>query len=84
MFDWPYDVAAAARISHPVLLVGGGSSPSPVHDAMADLATWFPSATVELIAGSDHMLPLRHPAILADTIASFVGRSVDTTEARGM
>lgn len=76
IFDWPFDSSAAARIPQPVLLVGGGSSPSPVHDAMADLATWFPTATVETIAGSDHMLPLRHPAILASTIASFARRSV--------
>lgn len=72
VLDWPFDAVAASCIRQPVLVVQGGNSPPPVHEAMTQLAGWLPNATVETIPGSDHMLPLRDPAILAATVAQFI------------
>lgn len=75
VLDWPFDRAAASRIRQPVLVVQGGNSPPMVHEAMSELADWLPNSSIETIPGSDHMLPLRHPAALAATIARFIRSS---------
>lgn len=73
VLDWPFDEVAASGIRQRVLLVQGGNSPPPVHQAMAQLADWLPDAAIETVPDSDHLLPLRHPAVLAATIAQFIG-----------
>lgn len=75
VLDWPFDAARAAGIRQSVLVVQGELSPPHVHEAMAQLAAWLPDARVETVEGSDHMLPLRHPAQLAALIAAHVRRS---------
>ena len=73
VFDWSFDDDVASRVLQPALVVQGANSPPAVHQAMNQIADWLPSAAIETIPESDHMLPLRHPAALATTIAQFIG-----------
>ena len=73
VFDWSFDDVVAASVRQRALVVQGANSPPTVHQAMTQIADWLPSAAIETIPGSDHMLPLRHPAVLAATIAQFIG-----------
>ena len=59
-----------AGIAAPVLLVAGGESPGATHRLVARLARLLPDAQVATIAGANHLLPLTHPAGLADLIMS--------------
>jgi pimeloyl-ACP methyl ester carboxylesterase len=59
-----------AGIAAPVLLVAGGESPGATHRLVARLARLLPEAQVVTIAGANHLLPLTHPAGLADLITS--------------
>ena len=72
VLHWPFDEAAASRVQQRAIVVQGGNSPPLVHQAVAQVADWIPNATIETIAGSDHMLPLRHPEILAAVVARFI------------
>ncbi len=57
-------------IGAPVLLVEGAESPAATHRLVARLARLLPDARVATIAGADHLLPLTHPAELADLVTS--------------
>lgn len=59
-----------AGIAAPVLLVAGGESPGATHRLVARLARLLPDAQVATIAGANHLLPLTHPAGLADLTTS--------------
>ena len=67
---WPFGPKEAARIGCPTVVVGGSASPPPVQDAAAPLAAWLPTASIETIAGGDHLLPLRRPSVVAARIAA--------------
>lgn len=69
VLDWPFDEVAASAVRARALVVVGGKSAPTVHQAVSQVADWLPDATIESIPDSDHMLPLRHPARLAATIA---------------
>jgi pimeloyl-ACP methyl ester carboxylesterase len=70
---WALDRAAFARLSTPVLLVQGGASPPLVHRLVSHLAGLTPTATVATVAGTGHLLPLTHPADLADLVVTLTG-----------
>lgn len=71
---WRFDEAMAARITVPVSVVVGGSSPPPVHRLVARTASLLPTADVTTIAGDDHLLPLRSAPALARVVAEVVDR----------
>jgi pimeloyl-ACP methyl ester carboxylesterase len=60
-----------SRLTIPVLLVQGGASPGPTHRLIARLAAALPDARTATIDGADHLLPLTHPAELAQLVASW-------------
>ncbi len=62
----------------PVLLVEGAHSPAATHRLVARLAGLLGDAHVARIEGANHLLPLTHPAELADLAAtgSITTRSV--------
>jgi pimeloyl-ACP methyl ester carboxylesterase len=69
---WTFD---PTRLTAPVLLVQGGSSPPPVHRLIARLAAQIPGASTTTIDGVDHLLPLTAPAELARVVAAFARRA---------
>ena len=74
VLEWAFDKTAAASVRQPVLLLQGGSSPPPVHDVVARLASWLPHAEVTTVDGADHLLPLRDPSTLAGLTADFANQ----------
>ncbi len=48
----------------PVRLIAGDRSPLPVRRIAAALARRLPSATLQVVAGADHFLPMTHHAML--------------------
>ena len=60
-----------SRLTVPVLLVQGGASPGPTHRLITRLAAALPDARTATIDGADHLLPLTHPAELAQLMASW-------------
>jgi pimeloyl-ACP methyl ester carboxylesterase len=60
-----------SRITVPALLVQGGASPGPTHRLIARLAAALPDARTATIDGANHLLPLTHPAELAQLLASW-------------
>jgi pimeloyl-ACP methyl ester carboxylesterase len=59
-----------SRLTVPVLLVQGGASPGPTHRLITRLAAALPDARTATIDGADHLLPLTHPAELAQLMTS--------------
>ncbi|MFJ1768171.1 alpha/beta fold hydrolase [Amycolatopsis sp. NPDC088138] len=59
-----------ARITAPVLLVQGADSPGATHRLIGRLAAMLPDARVTTIAGANHLLPLTHPAELANALSA--------------
>jgi pimeloyl-ACP methyl ester carboxylesterase len=57
-------------IAAPTLLVAGAESPAATRRLVARLAGLLPDAEVATIPGADHLLPLTHPAALADLVTS--------------
>jgi pimeloyl-ACP methyl ester carboxylesterase len=57
-----------ADIGMPVLLVEGANSPGATHRLVARLAGMLPDARVARIEGTNHLLPLTHPAELAELV----------------
>jgi pimeloyl-ACP methyl ester carboxylesterase len=60
----------SAGIGVPVLLVEGSSSPGATHRVVARLAALLPDARVARIEGANHLLPLTHPAELAELVTT--------------
>jgi pimeloyl-ACP methyl ester carboxylesterase len=77
IIDWmiriPVDLTG---IAVPVVLVAGGESSGVTHRMVARLAGLLPDAQAATIAGANHLLPLTHPAELADIITSRSGAPV--------
>ena len=67
---WSGRSVRAARVGCPTVVVVGSASLPPVHDVATRLAAWLRTASVETIAGGDHLLPLRQPSVFAASIAA--------------
>lgn len=61
-----------ARITCPVLLVGGAASPPVIAAVLDALAAGLPGARRAEIAGAGHMAPVTHPGPVSDAIAAFL------------
>lgn len=72
--EWVFGAAEATRISQPLLVLIGGSSPPAEHDLVARLASMVPNATTLTVPGGDHLLPLRDPGSLARIAADHARR----------
>lgn len=70
---WTLDRAGMARLRAPVLLIGGGASPPPVHRLLSHLAGLMPTATTATVPDADHLMPLTRPAELAALVDDHVG-----------
>jgi pimeloyl-ACP methyl ester carboxylesterase len=56
------------EIDIPVRLLAGDLSPLPVRRIAALLASRLPSATLRMVAGADHFLPMTHHELLAQLL----------------
>lgn len=72
--DWPFSVAEAARVRHPVLLLVGSDSRPVYHEGHRWLLERLPWAEGQVVQGANHLLPLQQPELLADRLAAFVAR----------
>lgn len=61
-----------SQVTAPVLLIEGANSPAVVPEIMAALAAGLPDAKRVVIPEAGHMLPITHPAEVADAIRAFV------------
>jgi pimeloyl-ACP methyl ester carboxylesterase len=71
VFAAPSEAGAWTRIAAPALLMRGRRSPPEVRLAIGRLAGLLPLARVEEMAG-DHLMPLRDPQPVSDTIVRFL------------
>ncbi len=74
LLDWGFGPAAAARITCPVLNLGGSDSGPWFVDVRALVAGWIPHAETEVIEGAGHSLEVTHPAEVAAALVGFLHR----------
>ena len=75
---WSFGPAEQAGVTAPVLLVVGGAGErlgTPHRARSAQLAAGLPHATMRVLPGVGHLMPLEDPTLVAATIAEFVGDS---------
>ena len=71
---WRFGAADAARITQPVLYVGGTESGPWFTEMRERLLEWLPQAEDLVVDGADHSLVLTHVEEIAAAVASFLGR----------
>lgn len=72
LLGWQFGPADAARITCPVLHIGGTDSGPWFTEARDQLLAWLPSANDVAIRGADHALVLTHHVEIADAVAAFL------------
>jgi pimeloyl-ACP methyl ester carboxylesterase len=82
LLDWQFGSAEAARISCPVLYVGGSESPAWFADVRDVVLGWLPHAEDAVIEGAGHSLEVTHPAEVAEVLVAFLRRHPITTGSR--
>lgn len=75
--EWPFDAAAATRVTQPALVVLGGRS-GEVGPAFAErhalLCGWLPRAEPFVLPAATHLLHVANPAGMAEALAGFFDR----------
>lgn len=61
MFAQPWTGAGLARLTMPVLLLGGALSPASTSGLLPNLVRLLPYATVQRLEAVGHMAPVTHP-----------------------
>jgi pimeloyl-ACP methyl ester carboxylesterase len=72
LLDWRFGPTDAARITCPVLHIGGTDSGPWFAQARDQLLAWLPSANDVAIEDADHALALPHLDEIADAVAAFL------------
>ena len=71
---WRFGAADAARITQPVLYVGGTESGPWFAEMRERLLEWLPQADDLVVDGADHSLVLTHVEEIAPAVKSFLHR----------
>ena len=71
---WRFGAADAARITQPVLYVGGTESGPWFAEMRERLLEWLPQADDLVVEGADHSLVLTHVEEIAPAVSSFLHR----------
>ena len=71
---WRFGAADAARITQPVLYVGGTESGPWFSEMRQQLLDWLPQADDLVVQGADHSLVLTHVEEIAPAVTSFQRR----------
>ena len=74
LVDWRFGAADAARITQPVLYVGGTESGPWFAEMRERLLEWLPQAEDLVVEGADHSLVLTHVEEIASAVTSFLHR----------
>lgn len=74
LFSWQFDHHDAARITCPVLHVGGSDTHRWFLEVRELVGTWFPQAQDIQIQGAGHSLALTHTPHVAQALADFLRR----------
>jgi pimeloyl-ACP methyl ester carboxylesterase len=74
LLGWRFDRAAAARITQPVLYLGGSDSGPWFAEVRELVLDWLPQAEDAVLAGADHSLALTHADQLAEVLVPFLRR----------
>ena len=74
LVSWRFGAADAARITQPVLYVGGTKSGSWFAEMRERLLAWLPQADDLVVEGADHSLALTHVEEIASAVTAFVRR----------
>ena len=74
LLSWRFTAADAARISAPVLYVGGSDSGGWFAQVPELMLDWFPGAEHVVIPGADHSLALTHAHELSVAMTDFFDR----------
>ena len=72
VLSWQLDDRLTQGVTQPVLLLAGDASPPPVQETARLIAESLPGATFDVVAGADHLWPLRDPEGLGGTVCRFV------------
>lgn len=72
LLDWQFGPTDAARITCPVLHIGGTDSGPWFAQARRQLLAWLPRANDVAIQDADHALALTHHDEIADAVAAFL------------
>jgi pimeloyl-ACP methyl ester carboxylesterase len=71
---WRFGASDAARITQPVLHVGGTESGAWFTEMRQRLLDWLPQAEAHVVTGADHNLVLTHTAEIAQAVTTFLRR----------
>jgi pimeloyl-ACP methyl ester carboxylesterase len=71
---WPFDEAAARRITQPVLAVLGAESGPLFIEGHALVRRWIPQAESFVLPGATHTLQMQNPRGMAEALAGFFAR----------
>ncbi len=71
---WTFDSNQASRISQPVLFVLGSESGPLFEEPKRLFQATVPRTEEALLPGLDHLLQMRNPRLVAETIADFLAR----------
>jgi pimeloyl-ACP methyl ester carboxylesterase len=74
LLSWTFTKADAARITCPVLFLGGSDSGAWFQQVRWLLQEWFPHASVMVLQGADHSLTVTHTAEVAAETVNFLRR----------
>ena len=80
---WRFGAADAARITQPVLYVGGTESGPWFAEMRQRLLEWLPQADDLVVQGADHSLVLTHVEEIAPAVTSFLRRHPIAVETLG-
>lgn len=81
LLGWQYGADDAARVSAPVLYVGGTDSGSWFQQTRTWMHALFPGMSTVMIDGAGHDLALTHPTELASAITKFIAAHDDRPKA---
>jgi len=74
LVDWRFGAQDAARITQPVLHVGGTESGPWFAEMRERVLEWLPQAEDLVVQGADHSLALTHVGEIASAVTSFLHR----------
>jgi pimeloyl-ACP methyl ester carboxylesterase len=67
------EVNTLRALAYPVRLIAGDMSPLPVRRVAALLADRLPNASLQVIAGANHLLPSTHHRLLSEMLLEILG-----------
>jgi pimeloyl-ACP methyl ester carboxylesterase len=74
LLSWDFGAEDAARVTCPVLYVGGSERGPLFREVPALVGRWFPGADQAIIPGAGHSVALTHTDMVAKVLSAFLAR----------